>query len=266
MSQIKTKVVLATRPANGIHNGLITFEIDVPYFVWVEILTHKRFARNASSARAQKLSRHTENGYYVPDTFYKDQRGMQSSDDPIQSNDFAKWIYDKVWLNCLDAAEQLEELGVCKEQINRVIPPIKMIKGIMTGTEDAWDKFLELRTAKNADKAMQEFANSIRYDIGDVNWEISNEHFPYRVEGENVTIMELAARIARVSYSNPGTGKTDTELGKMLLENKHLSPFEHIAVWKEKPKVSAICSKINDFLHSYDGKHWGWENFRSQIE
>lgn len=259
MQKINVELILATRGDEKSSNGIITFVIDVPYYVWVEILTHRRFARNASSARAQKTNRHIDMGYYIPDVFYKQGDGMRSSDDGIEQQEVAKNIYLDVWEYSIQAARKLSELGVAKEQSNRVISPIKMIRGIITGTEDGYKHFLKLRNNKNADKAMQIFARQISEKVDGITWKISKNHVPFN-DGKS-TYGEVAARIARISYGNPQFGKTDKELGEKLIKDGHWSPMESIAFWTLLPKSSALCCKPEDLHFGF-----GWQTYRAILE
>lgn len=270
MSGIKADIILATRSDIDASNGLITFQVEVPLFVWTELLTHKRFARNASSARAQSTERYVGMGYYIPDTFYMKGDGMQSSDEPIPYQDAAIDIWISAWNAAVNYARQLTQAGIAKEQANRLIPPIKIIRGVVTGTEDAWKCFLQLRNHVTADKAMQEFARIVQSAIDNTIWSYSPFHVPFadkneygEVDVDQEVVKVAAARIARVSYDRPKQGKNDIELADMLLKDKHLSPFEHIAfAW---PVTGIIASALNSKPEDQYGETV-WLNYRSMIE
>lgn len=275
MSNIHSFVLLATRPKDilvpeGL--GLITVQLECPLYVWTELLTHRTLARNASSGRAMSVDRYSGMGYYTPATFVRQGRGMQSSDIPIKQQTLARLIYDAHWNISVFVAKVLSHLGVAKEQANRIIPPTKIIRGIVTGSEWAWGNFLRLRYAPEADRAMRELAYSIKYNIERADWKYGSIHMPLKQPDEALTAMGIdvsfsnhaavaAARIARVSYARQA-GKDDMALSDSLIAGGHLSPFEHIAVWVESPKPSV-------FTHggTYKQKPLeGWESYRCRLE
>jgi hypothetical protein len=282
---IDASVILATRNENQCP-GLITFSVSVPYYIWVELLTHKRLSRNASSARAQSTARHAGMGHYTPDVFYKQGEFMESSDEPIEDQGRARDLWQRAWDYGQNAAVLLSSLGVAKEQTNRVIPAFKLVNGVMTGTESAWRAFLQLRKRQEKsdsqpDKAMQEFSAKIEALIPSIEWRDSDFHVPMLLDDEKPTYENLliaGARLARVSVSRPKVGQNDLELANRLLKNKHLSPFEHIAHWGFWPIVSAICCKPSPLMGSdqfYDPvtddddvtRSWqGWDQFRARLE
>jgi len=278
MSNIKAEVLLATRHTEKSKTGLVTIVLEVPYYVWVEFLTHRRISKNATSNRAMKMEKNVEMGYYIPDTFYTQGEGMASSRVPVENQLKAKETWQMVWGYSVSCFNGLTQLGVSREQASRVLPAFKMMKGIATATEDAWAKFLELRDNPLADVAMQEFAAKVKLAIENAQWNIHFQHVPYMTydQGEpnypwNVVVLECAARIARVSYDKAGSGKSDYELGKRLLKNKHMSCFDHIAIYRDEPDLSPLTCKQEDMSHLNDlGDGFlvpqGWETARCMIE
>lgn len=275
MSNISAKTILYTTPEVGLEEySLITIEVNCPYFVWVELLTHKRFGRNASSNRALSVKKNIETlGYYKPDTFFLRGKGMQSGT-PIEQfsalDNYCIDAWDSVWEFCSNVAKNLEENGITKEQASRVLPTFKMMKGLVTGTYDAWMKFLELRDSPFADNAMQDLAKKIRFQIENPDkevYQIGHMHVPFWKADYYTTNAYLiaAGRIARISYNaNSSDDEADHILGQRVINNGHLSPIEHIAMWGDDPLKSAICSKnedcwVNDLV-------LGWTNLRSWYE
>ena len=136
----------------------------------------------------------------------------------------------------------------------------------MTGTSSAWKALLKLRNNPLADIAMQDFAQKAQKSIEDAQTKFSLHHLPFITEDDKFISDEdipfvIGARIARVSYINSGNPKTDITLGKLLLKNKHLSPFEHAAKWNKYPKSSALFTKDDK-----NNMYIGWENHRSNLE
>jgi hypothetical protein len=250
MQDIEVQVIAATRPPlpfNGY--GLITLEVAVPLYVWTEILTHRRFSRNASSARAMSAKRYAEMGYYLPPVWYTQGTGMKSGE-PITKKaytDICETEYTGMMQEAIHAAQKLSYLApdvrVSKEQVNRLIPPIKMVRGIITGTEAAWVAFRRLRKNSAADVAMERFAEMVDYAILHCDWNVSTKHTPYHSENE----AERIARIARVSFDRT-SGKDDEALYATLLNEQHLSPFEHSAEWDLNPPMSNFTCRPDDVV------------------
>lgn len=258
--------ILQTNPflPSNIYN-LITLEVYTPYYVWTELLTHKRFARNASSNRAMKPKKNVTLGYYTPPVFYQQGLGMCSGDSlPEDMQGKAVEIWNNVWQYSTNAMMELTNMGVAKEQASRVLPSFKIMHGVITGTYDAFKSFLMLRNNEQADTAMQILASKILDTIAKMPVVTSRDHYPYVEVSEldNVDLPYLSAgRLARISYGDITSKKDDINLGRRLYHNGHMSPFEHSATWVKNPIKSALCSKENDMMNIY-----GWENVRASLE
>lgn len=269
---MEVEPVLLTKPWDSAV-GLATFYLKVPVYVWTELLTHKRLVRNASSSRAQSTSRHLLNGQYVPDVFYGDKAGMRVGDIlPAEMQTRAKEIYKEAWEQASLYVEALSSIGVSREQANRLLPTTKYIEGLVTATESAWSNFLYLRNSHSSDVAMHLVAGKIQEDLVSGEWVSRDYHFPFaKYYGEDSNIM--AGRIARISYS-PSRSFSDQEnfeLGKRLRKDGHLSPFEHLAIYKINPLTSALCSMDGDREFQVEPnmgteRYFGWENLRVVIE
>ena len=276
--EISSKCILKTAPkefygdtdSNKEDFGLITVQIETPLYVWMELLTHKRPSRNASSNRAMPTSVNLNLGYFMPKNFHHKAKGMQSGEivsDEIQKLAEMAWI--EVWEFCKTKMLYLDFLGIAKEESSRLLPTFKIMNGLVTATKNAWECLLDLRTAENADKAMQELAGKIKSSIEKADWNYSDKHLPFILDEEKSLsdISFLAAgRIARLSYGDIKNKDGDIELGKRLFKDKHFSCFEHSAHWVGEPYLSNLCSKPEDkYMNNY-GDYYGWENVRSQLE
>lgn len=255
-STSRVVVLRKTKPSLYMENGLITVQVEYPLYVHVENLTHRWFARNASSARAMSTERYVDMGYYIPDRFYQSSKGMQAGADTIKYQWLARLIWHSAYASAVFHTRLLERLGVAKEQRNRLIPPIKMVRAIVTGTEGAWNHFFSLRDTPEADKAMQQYARECKTKIMQAPWVFSTTHMPYSDMDEQTVI----ANVARVSY-NRTSGKDDKALYESLLSSRHMSPFEHVAYWTYNPRKSCYTTKPEDLDHGS-----GWESLRSRIE
>jgi hypothetical protein len=266
----------------------MTAIVDVPLFVWVELLTHKRAARNASSSRAQSPKRHREMGFYVPDYFYFQGDGMKVGDAlSDEHNAVLRTMWEEFHHALYDTIEEFQSLlegylqadgihiPLANGIINRLLPTTKMMRGIMTMTEDGWKALLALRCHPDADSAMQQVATQIQDILTTCIWKASDYHLPFSTP--NATTEEAfrdqwkgcAGQIARVSYGKPGPGqRSSDDLATDLLNATpiHFSPFEHSASWTHHPLPSTLCSKPEDCVLSPDGVVCGWENVRALIE
>lgn len=264
---ITADLVLATRPPERydgtVGPGLATFVVEVPAYIWMELLTHKRLARNASSARAQSHQRHAAMGYYVPAQWYRQGTWMSPGDPlPYHENSDVTALVNAYYENCerwIEAIIDASDGGIAREQINRLMPISRMMRGVVTGTEPAWRAMLALRNHPTADVAMQELAQQIDDALDAAQWVSAWKHTPFADDGD---VMTAAARIARVSAGAPGPGqRSDAQLAQDLIDQRHWSPFEHCASWVHRPRRSALCSVDGDLHHGM-----GWQNHRSTLE
>jgi hypothetical protein len=289
---IKANLVLLTKPttqpAGGgwrDSKGLATFVVEVPVYVWTELLTHKRLVRNASSSRAQSSKRHQGMGWYTPPTFHQQGTFMQGGDpfpEDVQKELAAFWedLHHSVQGRVNAVNFRLEQQGYkwAKEEVNRLLPTTKMVRGVVTATTSAWAAFLKLRANPSADRAMQNLAQDILVTLEGAPLVISDYHIPFDEKGGPVAdvadyyerCMVAVPRLARVSTGAPGPGRrSDGELFNDLLGQQHLSPFEHCARYTTFPMTSALAVKPEDFGYSESPQGWGvrgWENYRAEIE
>jgi len=262
---INAQLLLATRPARSTV-GLATFIVEVPAYLWMELLTHKRFARNASSARAQSHKRHKSMGYYQPAQWYFGGDWMTPGAAlDAERNAAVAAAVELFYADQLRGIERIQEVAggrLANEQINRLMSITRMMRGMMTGTEAAWRAMLALRTAPTADAAMRDLAWDIQAQLDAAAWVDADHHVPY-AQLSDTTYLAAAARIARISAGKPGPGqRPDEELGEALLRDGHWSPFEHIAQYTDLPRQSALASMEDDI----DARGWGWETLRATYE
>jgi hypothetical protein len=272
---IEAKILAATMPAGVQTVALVTFQIEAPIYVWTELLTHKRLARNASSARYESPKRHNEHGFYTPQIWYeRTERGRVGDPLPYDVTQQLSELWTVAHRYLADMQVTMQTLvknrgyaGIANEQINRLTTTAKMVRGVVTATWPAWRAFLELRASDEADVAMQELAFEIdaQLDVAEFNGGI--HHVPFGEATHDVErLMQAAARIARVSNGAPGPGQRgDADLARDLLRDGHLSPFEHIATWGPDPITSALCSADSDRVIGHDYVY-GWTNLRARIE
>lgn len=259
------------------YENLWTFELVYPRYIHSEFLTHRVFARNASSSRAIPVKRMIEqvrNNPVIPPKIFMNQKGMvgETEADPVTTTAFHV-LWEEAAENAYKTAEMMERLGIHKQHVNRILEPFKFIKVIVTATD--WDNFFVLRLAPDAQPEMRELAGAIydemdRYHNKDVGvLELDKEHIvvslPY-ITDEDIKevgkeeyhlLMKIsAARCARVSYNNHDGSKPDIEkdlkLYEHLYDSKHMSPMEHACIRDEDYRKNANLT--------------GWKSLRYLIE
>jgi thymidylate synthase ThyX len=250
---------------NPYGNRLTTFLIsDFPKCLLAELNTHRMFSRNAASSRAipiEKMIEKVKADPFIPH-FTRNQKGMQGVED-LQPHEIR--IARDVWLKALDAAvEQVYELiaiGIHKQNANRLLEPFMKVPVIVSATE--WENFFKLRTHPTAQPEFREYAVEmlrLRKEHQPIPLKLHEWHIPFADDDfcASLTIRQklkvATARCARLSYSThlgEYSYEADQKLHDSLLENGHLSPFEHCAV------------------ASYDelSKNFrGWRQYRSMTE
>jgi hypothetical protein len=262
----------------GADIGLATFEVEVPLFVWVHFLTHKRLARNASSARAQSPARRLLKGFWTPERWKAKGQHMSPGEalpEILQAELTTRWeqLHDHVAaevhkMTLLARAAGFQ--GVANEQINRAFGTSQYMRGVLTGTIAAWESIFALRAHPTADELTQEAARRMQELIAATPAAEATLHAPYSDDPlappRSEAWRTAAARIARVSNGAPGPGRrSDLELAQDLLDERHMSPFEHIALWTPYPLRSALYSSPDDGV-TVGGVPYGWTNYRAMLE
>ena len=201
-------------------------------------------SRNGQSSRAMPVQKVIEDVINNPvqPIFMRNQKGMRA--DEYFHLDEAKeigteWNYARD--NAIAQAKWMEEKGVHKQIANRLLEPFAHIRVIVSSTE--WNNFFSLRIAPDAQQEICELAKVMK-DVIDLTpsdpLAYSQLHLPYITEDERReyypnTLMKISvARCARVSYLNHNKEKPivkdDIILHDRLLESRHMSPFEHVAI------------------------------------
>jgi len=141
---------------------LTTLQLRYPRMIHAEVMTHRVFSRNASSSRAvpiKKVIAGIEADPAIP---------LWTLNEPGMSGKFANATVSekatKVWLDALkDVTKHVEELinlGIHKQDANRLLEPFSHISVVLSSTE--WDHFMNVRPKPDAQPVMQELAVQIR--------------------------------------------------------------------------------------------------------
>ena len=227
-----------------------------------ELLTHKDLTRNASSSRAipfRKMLKLTRQDMAAPMHWGKNQPGMQAD---VELTGFARWAAIFMWHLTghivLSLAWLMSFTGVHKQVINRMIEPWTYINVQITATN--WRRMLNLRLDKAAQPEFRALAKLIASAVEDATYQKlqwGEWHLPWIDPKSHLTLRckknASAARSARLSYTPIGEVKMniqkDLKLADDLLEQLHLSPFEH----------QAMAAQAN-----YANLQ-GWRNYRTEL-
>lgn len=212
-----------------------------PKCLLAEINTHRMFSRNSASSRAMPISKVIEgirSDPYVP-SFTRKNKGMQGIDNLAPHE---KLVSEMIWLDAMEEmisiAEALaNEVGVAKQEANRLLEPFMRVPVLVTATE--WDNFFRLRCHPAAQPDFQIVARDMRQELQQSSvkaLEPGEWHIPFgeNLEGvsRDVLLKVATARCARISYKTHDgefSIERDIALHDRLLEDNHLSPFEHTA-------------------------------------
>lgn len=222
---------------------LTTLEVTFPRFVLAEFNTHRVLSKNSASSRAvptSKFIQRVEEEPVIPVEWGRNQKGMSASE---QLSDEDKVEAERAWLDARDCAveqvQKLQHLGVHKQVANRLLEPFLWHTVIITGTE--WENFFELRCSPNAQPEIREAALRMRDAMNESTPTLVRQgewHMPLIQPDERSLDLETlkrisVARCARVSYlTHEGKREIekDLELYERLKHDRHLSPFEHVAM------------------------------------
>ncbi len=226
---------------DSIYKGkrLTSLQIRAPKFLDAEFEKHRLLSSNSSSDRAIPFESMKKKDFYLPHDVRKNQPGMQG-DINISPREFAEFTQDLKGVRNVIYHLLEKYTYVHKQHLNRYLLGFNFQEKIVTGTE--WDNFFELRIDPAADPAIYELAVCMKEAMEmstPEKLEFDEYHLPYvsEEEKETLTVDDVVkisvARCARVSYLNHDNSvpdfHKDIALYQMLLDSKHMSPFEHVA-------------------------------------
>lgn len=261
---------------------LTTLEVTLPRIVLAEFNTHRVFSRNSASSRAipvEKRIAAVEANPFIPESFGKNQKGMQAGDALSGTDDERART---AWLRaCEEAcrnAKTLAELNVHKQLANRLLEPFSWTTIIVTATE--WANFFALRCNPKAQPEIRRAAELMREAmaastpvlrargewhlplIDDLDYEQQILAAPTDPLKVLERLMQLSvARCARVSYlthDGKRDPQADFELYRRLASNGHMSPFEHAA----RPMTDTELRGPDTFC----GNFRGWVQHRKELQ
>ena len=259
----------------GGRNNIYTLVTRSPKYIDAELRTHRMLSQNSSSSRAIPLKRmieQVEQDPFVPSDWRLNQKGMQGYD--VIEDDETICKLRQAWIEAMQAAVfYAKEIDfVHKQHVNRLLEPFAWQWKVITATE--WRHFFDLRLAENAQPEIQILAHQMCAAIRDAAPRYIDDgwHMPFVGQDEierysvDENLMVSAARCARISYANHGTGRVDRDadikLANSLIREGHMTPFEHQARRLDVGQESHATR--DDGLWS--GNFRGWLQHRKTIE
>lgn len=269
-----------------------TVEVEYPRMVHSELMTHRVFSRNAASSRAipvSKMIELVESNPAMPSHWGKNQPGMQAD---YELDELGKAQAKSLWLEAsrqaVSIARVMNDSGLHKQVINRILEPYQHIKVVITSTE--WENFFWLRNHKDADPTIKELAEKVynafnesdptelKYDdwhLPYVNTEkTSFSQYFYDQDGVEISLetakMLSASLCAQVSYrlSNTSTDKAKDIYAKLIQSKPcHASPVEHSAYCiEDNTAMSLFLSNSSAVTHVDSKQQWWSGNFRGWVQ
>jgi len=227
-----------------------TLKLRYPRLIHSEFMTHRVLSRNASSSRAipvERLIKDVIDDPAMPIYWGSNKKGMQAGAEVENT-----FLAGRRWLAARDSAVEqarlLNNLGLHKQIVNRVLEPFAHINVLVTATD--WNNFFSLRRHPDAQPEIRALADAIADAVSNSRPKFINYndwHLPYvndddiasavKEEGGQALARLLkvsTARSARVSYETFETGKISTfeeddRLHTQLVVSQpvHASPAEH---------------------------------------
>lgn len=254
---MEVKVLLdSINPYTGVR--LTTIHATYPQFIHQQILTHRMFSRNSSSLRAISFDRATDEFELVYPTWTEEKKGMQGPlVEDFKTKLMANCIVDEMYNFVSSRCARLEELGIHHQDINNYLRPFQNIHTVITATD--WDNFFNQRLHESTKPDMQKLAQLIKDALEDRKPGIITKHVPLIEDIDLYTTkfnfdqlcLISAARLARISYFKwTDDPNKDLELAKKLIEQKHPSPFEHIAFAQQDAQYYANFKSWKQLRHT----------------
>lgn len=265
---------------------LTTMAVTYPRFIHSEFMTHRAFARNASSSRAIPATRMIRNimqDMAEPVEWGSNKPGMQAGQELSGFHRAAaKTLWRGAGYMACGTSYVLHKLGAHKQIVNRVTEPWSHITVLVSATN--WANFFALRDHPDADPTIQALARAMknaRKNSIPEKLEWGQWHLPYITDEDRwldeYTLRKVsAARCARVSYLTHENKRPkltdDIKLFERLALHSpvHASPLEHQATpdnyygWTINTDTDRAEYRW-DFAHQH-GPFVGWRQFRKMIE
>lgn len=215
---ISAKIVADSISPDGVR--LTTMLLRYPRFVHAEFMTHRVFSRNASSSRAipvEKMIQAVIDDPAMPIHWGMNQKGMQAAHElSIDEQRVAQRRWLDGMASAVTTARQLNDLGLHKQIVNRVIEPWAHITVVVTATE--WNNFLHLRDHEDAQPEIAELARCVRVELelnDPVLLQPGQWHLPFVDVAVEYAIVERLCQVGRITRDMPKPAEVYAVLVKL---------------------------------------------------
>jgi thymidylate synthase ThyX len=283
---ISAKIIADSISNKG--NRLTTFELEYPRFIHSELMTHRMFSRNAASSRAIPISKMMKQVLEAPATPVEwgiNKAGMQAEELHSDSEKCIA-VWNKAAKRAVESAQELKDLDLHKQLVNRVLEPFQVMKTIVTATE--FDNYFWLRCHPDAQPEIRTLANIMWHKyaenkpslLGFGEWHLpyiqshNGQYFntddQHRTKGE--LTLEEAQKISASCCAQVSYRKLDDGLDKAVkIYNQlvtmvpvHASPLEHIGTPIYDQRDDTCTHEDNDG-NLWSGNLKGWTQYRQAI-
>lgn len=274
---ISAKVIADSKSPAG--SRLTTMVVTFPRIILAEFNTHRMFSRNSASSRAipfEKMLKSVEENPFTPIAWQKDHKGMQGTEYflPTEEGYYkanAAWNESRECAIC--SAKMLSEVGVTKQNCNRLLEPFMWHTVIVTSVE--FENFFALRCPKYEDiyvegkhyRSWKEYIQHIE-DTGTRNFanKMSATGRLMQNKGQaEIHMMALAEEMYDAyQESTPNqleTGDWHIPFGESIPSEEILKEFPYANTdWKDhinniKSKIStAMCARVSYTVVGEGGK------------
>lgn len=284
------KVSLLAKSSNWLNSTLTTVLVSIPTTKIAQLRTHRTLQQSdyidigesglsisSNSSRAIPVEAHFKNlseNYFIPEWTEK-AKGMVGkkiyADDIIHK---ANELWRKAKKTSEKMVKELEELGIHKQDSALLLSPFTYSNVIITGDDDAWENFFNLRCPKYSN-GKKIFYSSSSFSENNAIPLPQNKSTAYPAIQEIAELIYDEVRKIKTTFIEEGNwhvpfgntidkmpfkeGNKETLRNKMLSQNK-LVEYETVV----KPKISAsMCAKI-----SFDTftKEESWQNHLQRAE
>lgn len=278
---------------------MTTMEIEYPRFILAELNTHRMLSKNSASSRAipvKAMHQHIRENTATPVYWGLNQPGMKAREEVTGADkSWALYLWNKSRDMAIEFSEQMAELNLHKQVVNRITEPWMLMKTVISGTE--WANFFWLRDHPDAQPEIRELAQQMHqaYDQSQpFGLEPGEWHLPYvttkrlssgeiiYLDDDDLPLTLEQARIisasccAQVSYRRSDTTfEKAKKIYYQLIESEpaHASPVEHQATPMDLPTYCNYEPETWEpgVTHvSANGDLWsgnlrGWIQFRKLI-
>ena len=144
---ITSKIVADSIDKRG--NRITTAIITLPRIILSELNTHRMLSKNSASSRAipfNKMIESVQTNPFIPIAFQENHSGMQGTEylnGIEEENAIDNWLLAKD--SAIKEAEILYSNNITKQLCNRLLEPFMYHTVLITGTDDGWNNFFNLR-------------------------------------------------------------------------------------------------------------------------